>query len=238
MNFLKSLSIGYTGELYNIKLINFSVEMDEVRYKVPTGLKIKDFNGRALISMVVVNLNRICPTFLNGLLPISYQHIAFRLLLDDSMYNEGKEKGVYFLKSFTDNKLVLSVGNLISHYNYTKARILDNENSFTLYSGKDHLHYTIGQQSNADKWGILKPAIQAIDRAYSVVKDQINVTRIMRHSWPLEPIEVVEFETSFFKTATFEAGFKVPGVIPYEWLPPKPVMNTRSELGSIRNFRI
>lgn len=61
MSLLKRLPIQYRGELHDVRLINFSVAIEEVLQKVPANIKVKDFNGRAMVSMVDVKLKNMRP---------------------------------------------------------------------------------------------------------------------------------------------------------------------------------
>ena len=54
MNLLKRLPIQYKGELHDVRLINFSVAMEEIMGKVPANIKVRDFNGRAMISVITM----------------------------------------------------------------------------------------------------------------------------------------------------------------------------------------
>ena len=96
----------FTGELHNVKLINFSVNLEEVLPFVPNQLKILQENGKAIISMVDVQLKNMSPKIL-PFIKFSYRHMAFRLLIDDSgMNSEHEPKGVFFLKSFSENSIL------------------------------------------------------------------------------------------------------------------------------------
>jgi len=114
MQLLKKLPIRYTGELHAVKLINFSVEKSEVESLVPWNLVVRDFGGRAMISMVDVDLRHMHPTFLPEKMHFNYRHVGFRLLLEDSQRNsDERNKGIFFLKSFTDQPLVVKGGQWI-----------------------------------------------------------------------------------------------------------------------------
>ena len=87
----------FIGELHNVRLINFSVSLEEIMPFVPNQLKILQDKGKAIISMVDVQLKNMktksLPFFKFG-----YRHIAFRVLLED---NATEPKGVFFLQSFS-----------------------------------------------------------------------------------------------------------------------------------------
>src|SRR6478672_1192485 len=102
MNFLKKIPVQYKGELHDVKLVNFTVDKAEVLQYVPAGIKVRDFNGKAIISMVNVLLKDMRPDFLPAALGFDYHHLAFRLLVEDSHRNKGENKGIFFLRSFTN----------------------------------------------------------------------------------------------------------------------------------------
>jgi uncharacterized protein YqjF (DUF2071 family) len=222
MNFLKRIPIHYRGELHDVRLINFSVAMEEVKNKVPANIKIRDFNGRAMISMVDVKLKRMHPVFMPSFLNFNYRHVAFRLLVDDSAYNDGVSKGIFFYKAFTDKPLIIAGGRLLTDYNLGAASIEENNNAVVIAQGKEHVKYCIDDTCNTPD-NRLKETIGALDRAYAVLGDTLRVTQIQREKWPIQAVNCTGFENTFFKTAKLEGAFRVFETIYYDWFPPKTV---------------
>jgi uncharacterized protein YqjF (DUF2071 family) len=222
MNLLKKIPIQYKGELHDVRLINFSVALEEVKDKVPSNIKVRDFNGRALISMVDVKLKNMRPFFVPRFFHFNYRHLAFRLLVDDSIYNEGVNKGIYFYKSFTDKPLIITGGKLFTDYNLELAQIEEENNEVTISQGKHHVKYCVDNTISTSD-GDLKKTIGALDRAYSVLGNTMRVTQIQREKWPIQPVNCSGFENTFFKTARFEGAFRVLETIYYDWLPPKAI---------------
>ncbi len=219
MNLLKKIPISYLGELHEVKLINFSVEREEVEPFVPWKIKIRDVNGRAMISMVNVSLKNMHPTFLPQSLHFDYRHIGFRLLIDDSCWNGGISKGIYFIRSFTESTLIAQGGQLITDYNLEKAEIICTNELLTLKKEDQFLTYALDDQKPKTTYTNLYSTIGAIDRAYSVVDGQIRMTRILREKWPIKWVNCYHFKTNFFKTARFEGAFQVNETIYYQWEP-------------------
>lgn len=221
MNFLKRLPIRYKGELHNVKLINFSVDLDEVSRMVPQEIKIRKFEDRAIISMVNVRLENMRPIGLPVHASFDYQHVAFRLLIDDSHLNNGASKGIYFLKSFTNKPLMVLAGSLLSHYKLSRAEINDNY-GFDLWQGDKFVRYGLNQREfrGTDQ---LKSDIAALDRAYAVDNGRLVQTLIQRQKWPIEWVNCVDFKTNFFESAKFLGAFQVNQMIDYTWLPPEVV---------------
>lgn len=221
MNLLKKIPVRYKGELHDMRLINFTVDMSEVQHKVPPHIKVRDFNGRAMISMVDVKLRNMRPVGL-PFLRFNYRHVAFRLLVEDGQYNGGISKGIFFFRSFTDKPLIVAGGKLLTDYNLEKARIEEGNNEVVISQDTGHVKYTLSGLSNGVNVE-LKNIIGALDRAYSVLGNMVRVTQIQREKWPIQPVHCTGFENTFFKTAKFEGAFRVMETIYYDWLPAIPI---------------
>src|SRR5690606_28671713 len=114
------LPIHYKVELHDVRLLNFSVAMDDVLDMVPANMKLRDFVGRAMISMVDVKLKNMRPVAF-PFVRFNYRHVAFRLLVDDSARNGGSNKGIFFFRSFTNKPLIVFGGKLMTDYNLEDA---------------------------------------------------------------------------------------------------------------------
>ncbi|MCU0431876.1 MAG: DUF2071 domain-containing protein [Bacteroidia bacterium] len=219
MNLLKQIPITYSGQLHQIRLINFYVDADEVRALLPAPLKLRLVNGRALISMINVSLQKMRASFMPPVFDFSYYHAGFRLLVDDSELNGGVSKGVYFLQSFTDKPLMQMGGNLLTNYRFSQANITVIDNMLELRSGTKFLNWAIDTAHSGTGNEQLRETIASIDRAYSVANGQVKMVRILRERWPIRPAEGYLFETNFFTTARFAGAFVVDQKIDYTWLP-------------------
>jgi len=221
MSFLKNIPINYKGELHNIRLVNFWVDKKEVAEFVPPQLKIRDFNGRALISMVNVELEKMHPTFLPADTTFSYRHVAFRLLLDDAEFNHGESKGIYFFRSFTNKAHVVTGGNLFTNYQLEKAEIICLDRMMELKQGDKYFNYALDLDKKANHGQEQFETIRSLDRAYSVSHEKIKMIQIQREKWPIRPVNCYLLETNFFKTAEFASAFVVDETIYYKWLAAK-----------------
>jgi hypothetical protein len=221
MSFMKNIPINYKGELHNIRLINFWVDKKEVADLVPPQLKIRDFNGRALISMVNVELENMHPAFLPEATHFSYRHVAFRLLLDDAEFNNGESKGIYFFRSFTNKAHIVTGGNLLTNYRLEKAEIICLDRMMELKQGNNYFNYALELEKKANYGPEQFETIGALDRAYSMHDKKIKMIRIQREKWPIRPVNCYLMETNFFKTAEFASAFVVDETIYYKWLSAK-----------------
>lgn len=211
------------GELHEVKLVNLSVDISEVENLVPAGIRVRNFNGRAIISLVNVMLKNMHPSFVPEAFGFNYRHVAFRLLVEDSHLNDGQSKGIYFLRSFTDKPMIVLGGQLLTDYNLENAQLTCTESMLELKQGDKFLTYALDESVIPQKNEELFKVIGSIDRAYSVLGNDLRMVRIMREKWPIEPVECYHFQTNFFITARLEGAFKVNEVIHYQWLPPQNV---------------
>ncbi|MCO4292775.1 DUF2071 domain-containing protein [Solitalea sp. MAHUQ-68] len=226
MNILKRIPIKYHGELHDIRLINFTVDIDEVKELVPHQIRIRDFDGRAMISMVDVKLKNMRPAFAPKFCTFSYRHIAFRLLVEDEHLNAGSNKGIFFCKAFTNNPIMVIGGKALTEYRLENARIMENGDTVKVNNGKHKVEYTLSNklcESTFFENQELRKMIGAIDRAYSTLDNNVRVTQIQREKWPIQQVECSSFSTNFFKSAKFIGAFRVFETIYYQWLPPKSI---------------
>lgn len=217
MSVLKKIPLAYDGELHNIRLVNFWVDLHELRDLVPRRLRIRDFGGRGLISLVNVELEKMHPVFLPEAFSFHYRHVAFRLLLDDSEYNNGNCCGVYFLRSFTESKMIAAGGNLLTDYELEYAEIRNLDRMMNLQQGNKYFNYAIDPNAEIKTDEEQRSIIGSIDRAYSVQDGKIKMIRIQREKWPLRQVECYLAETNFFKTAKPASAFVVDETIHYRW---------------------
>ena len=193
--------------------------------RVPWHLVVRDFGGRAMISMVDASLKRMHPSFVPESLHVNYRHVGFRLLLEDSYRNfDGRNRGLFSLESFTDQPLIAQGGRWMTDYNLELAAIVSTDEQFTLQHRTDDahrwLHYALdGQPSDEDGQG-LQEIVGALDRVYSVRDGQVRMVRIQPEKWPIERVNCTRFETNFFRTARLEGAFRVKEMIHYQWSPP------------------
>lgn len=220
------LPISFYGELHDVHLIQFSVQMDELKNHVPSELPVLEYEpGRALISLVNVDLRSMKPFSRHFPLSFGYRHIAFRLLIDDSGMYGNDSHGIYFLRSFTDHPLVKLGGPLVDFFHFTPAKFTHNRSytSFRIEQGEHSLSYGIHPGRIAENQQQLKEKIAGIDRAYNIMNGKPVMIHIAREQWPLVPVQTTEFSTVFFKSARLEGSFVVPQTIRYTWEKPKPV---------------
>jgi hypothetical protein len=217
----------FQGELHDISLINFSVDVREIADRIPVPIRPRLQAGRALISMVDVNLRNMRAK--SAWLPFTfhYQHIGFRVLVEDAAWNPEKtDKGVYFLDSFTDRPFLIWAGNWMANFHLQNAKLTNYPAGLRLDCGDKFLEYDLcGPNLTPSPQVVeLQNKIGAIDRAWAVDGNELQKTQIVREKWPLQPMNCTRFATNFFESARFEGAFRVTESIHYQWLPAETVL--------------
>jgi hypothetical protein len=219
MKLLKKIPIRFKGELHDVRLINFSVPIGELKTHIPKQIKIREFDGRAVISMVDVKLVNMRPSLLS-FFKFNYRHVAFRVLVEDSHLNDdGVNKGIYFFRAFTDKSLMIAGGRALTDYNLEKASIIEGDSETTISTANNYVKYAIGNKAAAGEEELIK-MIGSLDRAYSMLDDKMRVTIIQREKWPIQAVECTKFENTFFTSAKLLGAFRIFETIYYDWLPP------------------
>lgn len=217
MNLLKRIPMAYKGTLHKVRLINFSVEPEEILPKLPKGIAPALYRNRALISMVNVELKNMRPTAAGELFRFSYRHVAFRLLMHDAHITGGPDRGIWFYRSFTDNPLIYQGGRLCTNFGFERASIFDMDYLFELRQSDKYLKYALDNTQEASGDLRLKNKVARLDRAYTILGKNLYALQIHRDSWPIEWIECYRFETNYFETARFEGAFQIRQPVPYHW---------------------
>lgn len=218
---LQYLPISFRGILNEVKLVAFSVELDEITPYLPDPLRPLSMGGRALITMVNVKLKEMRPKGLPAQTGFDYQHLAFRLAIDDRHLHNGVSKGIYFLESFADKPWVKMAGNLTSRFRFSPANIKD-EGYLCEFQSKDrffHYAYSTTQPETPNR--SLFRLVKRLDRAYAEDLGRVYCTQVLRNKWPIQWGNLYHLETNFFESAKPEGMFTISEPVPYTWKAPQ-----------------
>jgi len=221
MQLLKNLPIGYKAVLKDIRLINFSIDEEELFSHLPQ-LPVVKVQSKPVISLLDVKLYQLKPSFLLNSFRFNYRHIAFRVLIrDEELHADRINRGIFYLHSFTDDPFIAGCGKLFTNFNFQQAKIREQENNFSLYYADKWLNYSIDPDDPDAKMNGLMRNLVEIDRAYSLNGRGLKMTKVKRNDLPLQPLTCTAFNTNFFSTANFIDAYCVKQMLDYEWLPPQ-----------------
>ena len=227
---LRALPLSFQGELFNVKLIQFSLDVAEAMEYLPAGFTPLTVRGRAIVSLANVQLHRMRLTWMPQPLGFNYRHVAFRFLIDDTQFNpKSPGPAIFFVKTFTDRPLLARAADWLTYYRVTPARITTTPSGMLLEQGINQIAYTLAEGPADPKlhgpafsdWDQATAIVKPLDHAYGITpRGRVVITRVLRPGWPVQPMEVVDFSTTFFKTAQLECGFRIQERVPYIWKAP------------------
>ena len=100
-------------------LVNMRMAPETLARVLPAPLQPDVYGGRAFLSVVIADMERMRPAFVPRALGITYQQVVYRAVV-----RCGGQRGVHFLRSDADHPLMVVMGNLLSFFRFHPARIV------------------------------------------------------------------------------------------------------------------
>jgi uncharacterized protein YqjF (DUF2071 family) len=94
-------------------LVNFAVDPVVMAACLPTGLEPDLHADQAWLSIVIAEMERMRPAFLPAALGFTYNQVVYRAVV-----RKGDGRGVYFLRSDADNRLISLAGDLLTFFRF------------------------------------------------------------------------------------------------------------------------
>ena len=216
-------------------LVNFAVDPDELARALPAHVEPDVHNGEAYVSVVVGEMDKMRPARLPHALGITYNQIVYRAVV-----RCGDERGVHFLRSDADSRIMCLGGNLMSffrfHHSQIRFRMRDDELDLDVLtrtnpSGDIRATYMLGapgaELPSGSAFGSLGEAQRWLVELfaafhYTAGNDWIDVVRIKRGEWNVRVIADTRADYAFmragapFTQARLDSVFLV-GDVPYHW---------------------
>lgn len=133
-------------------VLTYAVPLDELMRLLPPQLVPDTHDEKwAFIAVAAVRTRSLRPFFLPSWSGAGYTLIGYRVFVKYKDSNGKRLRGLYILKSQTDSLAMKVLGNLITHYNYSKIDIIFSSDTMTsdIRSEKGGLHIQI-KTGNAD----------------------------------------------------------------------------------------
>lgn len=131
-------------------LVNFRMAPAVLAAVLPTSLQPDLYEGQAFLSVVIADMDRMRPAFLPALFGVTYQQVVYRAVV-----RSGDQRGVFFLRSDADNRLMVAMGNLLSFFRFHRARIVR-----TRGADRHHVDLVTDPSDHADIHATFEPPRQ------------------------------------------------------------------------------
>jgi uncharacterized protein YqjF (DUF2071 family) len=217
----------------NCFLVNFAVDPQVMSRLLPPGISPDLYRDTAFLSVVIADMEKMRPAVLPRAFGITYNQVVYRAVVRCN-----GERGVYFLRSDADNRLMCLVGNLLTffHFNYSRVRQkLENGKFYFDLESRDHadIHSTFDLSSRSQimpPMSRFRSLVEAQDflvelyAAFASDSRYVSTVRIERGEWSVTIVEDLRGVYDFMNSsalfpagsATIDSVFYV-SRIPYYW---------------------
>ena len=216
-------------------VLTFAVPKEELAKLLPECLTLDVYDEKwAFLAIALVQTKDLRPKGFPKFMGNDFFLIGYRIFVRYKN-NAGKNwRGLYILKSETDQKKMEYLGNIFTKYKYTTTDILQEfsektlkisseKSKFDLEISNNNENVALPQQSPFPDWKTARRFAGPLPFTFSYDKKTQNVLIVegVREFWQPRPVEVLnynfDFLTSFqFETCHLANAFSIEN-IPYHW---------------------
>lgn len=216
-------------------VLTYALPKEALQNLIPECVTLDTFNDKwAFVAVALVSTKGLRPKGFPRFMGNNFFLIGFRVFVRYTT-NEGKKlRGLYILKSETDNARMAFFGNIFTHYNYTTTDInfSRNESQINVSSVKSELAIVVGinkidvalpPNSPFNDWKEARRFAGPLPFTFTYNKDKKEVLIIegVRENWTPKPVEVLENKVGFIDQKQFDqavlANAFIVENIPYHW---------------------
>lgn len=218
------MTITMKGRLSRCLLLAYRTPAESVRGLLPParttdGLELMTHGPWAFWNVVVCEVEKMRPPALPTCCGLSYRHAAYRLYVKAATANQGRMRGLYFVRSDADCAAIARGGNLASDFRFHKASIAIDE------AEGDATRVNIAETADGIGDAVLRvrsgqgalmdgSCFDSCDEARAMLKYQplglslsrggrsLKLAEVFRDeaSWRESPVDVLEARWSFFES--------------------------------------
>ena len=235
LSFLKDHPFAVEAFFESSLVLTFAVPKDEIKHLIPDCLELDTLNDTwAFIAVAMVQTKELRPKGFPKFMGNDFFLIGYRVFVRYTN-NAGKRlRGLYILKSQTNQKKMEFFGNLFTHYNYTTTDIQQSKNNTanvikSIQSGLHIEFETENESVSLPKHSPFKDWKEARRFAgplpftftYNKEKKEVLIIEGVREIWTPIPVHINEQSVSFIKelnlTGVVLANAFMIKNIPYYW---------------------
>ncbi len=219
----------------NSLVLTFAVPKEQLQSLIPECLSLDTFKDEwAFIAVAMVQTKHLRPKRFPKFLGNHFFLIGYRIFVRYTN-NKGKRlRGLYIIKSETDNKKMEFIGNLFTHYNYTTTDIKSdlNENLWSITSEKSNFKIVIDKavsqidlppNSPFKNWKEARRYAGPLPFTftYNEKTKEILIIEGVRTNWKPQPQQIINYQINFLGALELKnlvlANAFIIEKIPYYW---------------------
>ncbi|WP_306350013.1 DUF2071 domain-containing protein [Flavobacterium sp. '19STA2R22 D10 B1'] len=234
--FLKNHPFSVEAFFENTYVLTFAVPKEELQGHIPECLELDTFNDQwAFITLALVQTKGLRPKGFPAILGDDFFLIGYRIFVKYINTKGKRLRGLYILKSETNNKKMEVLGNIFTHYNYTTTDITEikgverneissNQSNFkVVFQNCNEHEESLPEHSPFSKWKDARRFSGPLPFTftYDETTHKVLIIEGVREDWNPRPIKIIDYEVSFFEKFSFTtiqlASSFVIKDIPYYW---------------------
>lgn len=214
-------------------VLTFALPKEQLAEHIPKALELDTFQDQwAFIAIALVKTKGLRPKGAPRFMGRDLYLLGYRIFVRYQDRRGKRLRGLYILKSETDNTFLHLTGNLFTAYNYHKVRVQEEiQNNIWSYTTSSGSAFTcvsteqanLPKDSIFDDWKAARRFAGPMPFTFSFDEknNEVSIVEGVRTNWKPRPIEITNYSFRFleeygFQTARFVSAFVVED-IPYHW---------------------
>ncbi len=233
--FLKNHPFAVEAFFESSLVLTFAVPKEQLEFYIPECLQLDTFNDKwAFIAIAMVQTKNLRPKGFPEFMGNDFFLIGYRVFVRYTNQAGKNLRGLYILKSETDQKKMEIMGNIFTHYNYTTTDIFLNENSqskiissakskFKIVIDKAAEEISLPENSPFADWKEARRFAGPLPFTftYNPANKEVLIIEGVRQNWNPNPVKIIDYYFDFLDTLKLEkpilANAFVIKNIPYYW---------------------
>lgn len=234
-SFLKNHPFAVEAFFESSLVLTFAIPKEQLINLIPECLQLDTFQDKwAFVAVAMVQTKDLRPKGFPKFMGNDFFLIGYRVFVRYTNKAGKSLRGLYILKSETDNKKMEFIGNIFTHYNYTTTDIIqfEHQNTKEIFSNKSKFKIIIDtieenillpEHSPFADWKEARKFAGPLPFTFTfnVEKKEVLIIEGVRQNWTPNPIKIIEYSFGFLSSLKFENSVLANAFIikntPYYW---------------------
>ncbi len=235
-SFLKNHPFAVEAFFESSIVFTFAIPKEQIQHLIPECLELDTFKDKwAFIAVAMVQTKSLRPKGFPKMLGNDFFLIGYRVFVRFTNQAGKNLRGLYILKSETDKRKMELLGNIFTHYHYTRTDISQNRQNgiIEIHSQKSGFKIRIERPDNENISLPIGSPFESWKEArrfagplpftftYNPVNSKILIIEGVRKNWNPMPVKVIDCNFSFIDNLKLNdvklANAFIIRKIPYYW---------------------
>ena len=235
LSFLKNHPFAVSAFFKSSHVLTFAVPKLQLEHLIPECLELDTFDDKwGFVAIAMVQTKHLRPKGLPKFIGSDFFLIGYRVFVRYRSIKGKRLRGLYILKSETDQRKMQYFGNMFTHYNYTTTDIcrIENNDSYDIFSRKSNFRIQLSREESVISLPVNSPFADWKEArryagplpftfTYNEKRKEVLIIEGVRQNWKPKPIRVIDYDFDFINSMNFKnfvlANAFVISDTPYYW---------------------